>query len=41
MMLYRSGHFQLIRTVLGGMYVVGMLMKQVYTSLIKLDSYGI
>lgn len=30
-MLYKSGHFRLIRTVLLGMDVVGMLMKQVYT----------
>lgn len=40
-MLYKSGHFELIRTVLIGMYAVRMLMKQVYTQLIKLDSYGI
>lgn len=30
-MLYKSGHFRLIRPVLLGMDVIGMLMKQVYT----------
>lgn len=30
-MLYKSGYFKLIRTVLLDMAVVGMLMKQVYT----------
>lgn len=30
-MLYKSGHFKLIRTVLLDREVVGMLMKQVYT----------